>query len=324
MGPLMSLSSLLLVFVASAIALRCLSRIRSWAHRRTLQVLVLAAPVSSLVVGLLDIRAVAMRICFLNTVPWGYAVGVAGLLGMGAVALGGIGLGGVRLATMYRVVARRGVPADPELQAIADRLAARLRTARPAVRLVRCDRPLALTWGLRRPTVLLSSWIVEHLDSRELESVLAHELGHAARHDYAVIWLATVLRDAFFYLPTSQAAYRHLQLEKELACDDLAVTVTHRPLALASALAKVWQHLLSGPSVQPALPFADAGPWLESRIERLAGPPGPERTRGGVHAVPVAIGTSALIGLVTLEIGALSITLSPMLCSPTALLWKLF
>ena len=56
-----------------------------------------------------------------------------------------------------------------------------------------------------------------------------------------VIWFATVLRDAFFYLPTSRVAYHQLQHEKELACDDLAVGVTHWPLALASALAKAWQ-----------------------------------------------------------------------------------
>ena len=52
------------------------------------------------------------------------------------------------------------------------------------------------------------------------------------------MWLATVLRDAFFYLPTSWAAYRQLSHEKELICDDLAIGSTHRPLALASALAR--------------------------------------------------------------------------------------
>ncbi len=85
------------------------------------------------------------------------------------------------------------------------------------------------------------TWMIEHLDRRELEAVLAHELEHAARHDSLVIWFATVLRDAFFYLPTSRVAYHQLQHEKELACDDLAVGVTHWPLALASALAKAWQ-----------------------------------------------------------------------------------
>src|SRR3546814_9657752 len=45
------------------------------------------------------------------------------------------------------------------------------------------DRPLALTFGFRRPTVLLSDWMVRCLDVHELESVLAHEVGHVVRRD---------------------------------------------------------------------------------------------------------------------------------------------
>src|SRR3546814_19887548 len=45
------------------------------------------------------------------------------------------------------------------------------------------DRPLALTFGIRRPTVLLSDWMVRCLDVHELESVLAHEVGHVVRRD---------------------------------------------------------------------------------------------------------------------------------------------
>ncbi|GHO95812.1 hypothetical protein KSF_058600 [Reticulibacter mediterranei] len=53
-----------------------------------------------------------------------------------------------------------------------------------------------------------------------------HELEHVARRDYLIMFLATVLRDAFFYMPTSWIAYRQLQREKELVCDDLTVGVT--------------------------------------------------------------------------------------------------
>ncbi len=75
--------------------------------------------------------------------------------------------------------------------------------------------------------------------------------------------------DAFFYLPTAHIAYRQLQGEKELACDDLAVGVTKRPLALASALAKVWNYALGGPVPEAAQPFAEAGRDIEDRIARL-------------------------------------------------------
>ena len=92
--------------------------------------------------------------------------------------------------------------------------------------------------------MLISTWMVDHLDQQELEAVLMHELVHVHRCDYLLNWIALLLRDAFFYLPTSRIAYRQLQHEKELACDDLVVQATKRPLALASALTKVWLHLV--------------------------------------------------------------------------------
>src|SRR5439155_7584396 len=113
---------------------------------------------------------------------------------------------------------------------------------------------------------------------------LAHELGHVARRDYLVIWLATVLRDAFCYLPTSWAAYRQLQREKELACDDLAVAATNRPLALASALAKVWQQAVSAPTLATVQPFMEASEAIEGRIERLLAAPEAGASKPVSHA----------------------------------------
>src|SRR5207237_9461510 len=124
------------------------------------------------------------------------------------------------------------------LQTFADNLAQRLGATRSRVLLYVYDRPLALTCGLFRPTVLLSTWMVQHRDRRELEAVLAHELEHVARRDYLVIWLATMLRDAFFSLPTSWALSRQHQQEQELVCNGPPRRGTSRPPALASALAQ--------------------------------------------------------------------------------------
>jgi Zn-dependent protease with chaperone function len=155
--------------------------------------------------------------------------------------------------------------------------------------------------------------------------VLAHELGHAARRDALVVWLATVLRDAFFYLPTSRLAYRRLQADKELASDELAVYATGRPLALASALAKVWQQALGDPARGVAQAFADDGTWIEQRIERLVErrmtrPPA-ARSSAGV----VGLGASAVVGCLTLQAaGLVAMFLDPMACGPASPLWRLF
>jgi Zn-dependent protease with chaperone function len=328
MHVVLVLTSLLLIVAGGQAALGVLHRVKNWRQRRLLQLLVLTAPTVSLGVGILGLYHFAGRICFLSAPPWDYTLSIAGPVVMGLVTLGAVGLGVLRLGLMSWGMTRGRVTADPALQALTGHLADRLGTARPRVLLRASDRPIAITWGLRRPTLLLSTWMVECLDPRELESVLAHELGHTARHDYPVLWLATVLRDAFFYLPTSRRAYRQLQVDKELACDDLAVSVTRHPLALASALAKVWHHALGGPVLGMAQAFTEAGQWIEQRIKRLVEDQTPDditrvesRPRGGAFG----IGTAALVGLMTVQAAALIVmVLNPMACHPAALFWKVF
>jgi hypothetical protein len=341
---LVGLSSLVLVVVGGYLVLGLLSARRSpsrpdesgrssrqaprsltgWSRRRDLQFVVLAAPVVGLGVSLGGLQHFSDRACLLSAPSWDYILGLGVPLGLGLIALGGLGLGVARLALMQRLVARSGLPAPPELQARADDLADRLGTRHSRVLLRACGRPLALTSGLLRPTLLLSTWMIDHLDDHELESVAAHELSHVARRDYLVIWLATVLRDAFFYLPTSWMAYRQLQREKELACDDLAVGATNRPLALASALAKVWQQALSGPALRGAQPLTGAGETLETRIQRLLAGARPASTRATSRALALAIGISSFVGLLALEATNLAIMLAPMGCGPMTTLARLF
>jgi beta-lactamase regulating signal transducer with metallopeptidase domain len=229
---------------------------------------------------------------------------------------------------MERIVARRGGFASPGLQVLADTLMQGINTARAEVLLCPYDRPLALTYGLRRPTVLLSTWMVEHLDQRELEAVLAHELEHVARHDYLVIWLARVLRDTFFYLPTSRMAYRQLQREKELACDDLAVDVTHRQLALASALAKVWLHAVDDPRHTlfggAALSIMEVGASIHGRIQRLLASYEPMTSTQRSRIVTLGLSVSALMALGVMQGANLLIIVALMGCNPVVLLQKMF
>lgn len=323
MHALLGLSSLLLVALAGYLALRVLRGVGGWAERRDLQLVVLAAPLVGLGVSLAGLHHFADRVCFLGAPPWGYSLGLGLPLAIGLAALGGLGLGLIRLTLLHRLATRSSLPAGPELRALADRLAERLGAPRARVLLRAHEQPLALTFGLLRPTLLLSSWMVKRLDRRELESVLAHELAHVARRDYPVIWLATVLRDAFFYLPTSRAAYRQLQREKELACDDLAVHATNRPLALASALAKVWQQAAAGPAFRLAQPLTGADAAMEGRIERLLAAPSVAVGKPGSPGPALRMGTAALVGLLVVQAANLAIVLAPMGCGPASQLGRL-
>jgi beta-lactamase regulating signal transducer with metallopeptidase domain len=270
----------------------------------------------SLGIGIVGLHHFAGLACFISAPPWDYSLGIALPMTMGFVAAGGVALGLVRLALFSWTIARRSFQAAPELQALADGLAEQLSAPQARVLLRPYNRPLALTYGLLRPRILLSTWMVDHLSQRELEAVLAHELAHVVRHDYFVVWVATVLRDAFFYLPTSWAAHRQLVREKELACDDLAVAFTRRRLDLASALARVWEHAAGAPNPETAQALLGVTESIEGRIGRLLRPQGAPTKNPGPRLLGLGLGASGLTAIIALEAVTTMTFLTPMGCSP--------
>jgi len=313
------LTSTILVVLGGYLALFGLRRVGGWHRRRAMHLAILAAPLLSLALGIGGLYHFAGRACLLGAPRWDITLMIALPLTMGVVALGALGLGVVRLVLLDRVVRRSGFAPPPEMVALLERLLPGQRP--PGLLLCVLDRPLALVCGFGRPTVLVSTWLVEHLDHHEFQAMLAHELAHVVRRDYAAVWLATLLRDAFWYLPTSWVAYRHLQHEKELACDDLAVGATARPLALASALAKVWHGTASGaPHLAGAQYLAGDDSPLEERIARLLTRPVPTAAMNGrqSRAIGLVVSGTALASLLVFEAANIAVMLAALGCGPAA------
>jgi beta-lactamase regulating signal transducer with metallopeptidase domain len=138
---------------------------------------------------------------------------------------------------------------------------------------------------------------------------------------------ATILRDAFFYIPMSRIAYRQLQREKELVCDEQVVHVTKRPVALASPLSKLWLHAAEHSwfaqlSVKQSLVEADSP--LNHRIERLLESKQVSEDRKQLFKTSLNICLFALGALVLVQIVNLVITLVLLHCDPTMALESLF
>lgn len=313
---LLLLLSLLVVAVAGSLVLRTADRHTDWARRRELQLGVLAGPVITIAVATVAFVHFATQVCFLGAPPWDTLV-AGGINAVAAwLALAALGYGAVRVLFMQLTLGRKGAAAEPWLQEVAGSLADRLGAPRPSVLVCHYERPLALTYGLFRPKVLLSSWMTENLDAQELEGVIAHEVGHVARRDYLLGWVATVLRDAFFYLPASRRAHRRLRQDNEPACDDVAVALTGRPLDLASALAKVWQGAAEGQRLQlaQALSGPDGSRLTESRLERLVRGPAPQAASPRTGNLALRIGGPALAGL-AVQVASMGFLVTSMGCA---------
>ena len=88
------------------------------------------------------------------------------------------------------------------------------------VRLLVSDRAAQpVTWGWRRPTILLPASAAGWPAAR-LQVVLRHELAHVARGDWAVQLVAEGLRALHWFNPLAWIVCRRLRVASERACDD--------------------------------------------------------------------------------------------------------
>lgn len=82
--------------------------------------------------------------------------------------------------------------------------------------------------GLRHPWVVLPASLADSLGPEELRQVLLHELAHVKRGDLFWDWFPTIARMLFFFHPVAHWAARRILLERELACDQLALRLSNQ------------------------------------------------------------------------------------------------
>lgn len=131
-------------------------------------------------------------------------------------------------------------------------------------------------FGFRRPIVLLptawSTW-----SEAKQRDVLAHELHHIRRGDYAVRVLSLGARAFYWFHPLAWLLPRHLAHLAERACDDRAVTHSRSPQHYARSLLEVAADRSGHRLLMPAM--AD-GQRLRQRILAVLDPAQSQGRRG--------------------------------------------
>jgi hypothetical protein len=125
--------------------------------------------------------------------------------------------------------------------------------------------------GFLRPAILVPAGWFLNLPPEHVEALLAHELAHVLRHDYAVNLMQSLVEVLLFYHPGVWWLSRRIRAERELACDTFAVSLLGDTLPLAEALTHLERRGLGRDSLAPA-PAAHGGSLME-RITHLLLPP---------------------------------------------------
>jgi uncharacterized protein (TIGR03435 family) len=211
--------------------------------------------------------------------PWVVAIWL-----VGAIALWTRLVGGWIVAARIRSTLVR--PAPLEWQQRLSRLKTRVRVTRPVSLLISALVQVPAVVGWLRPVVLVPIGALAGLPSEQVEALLIHELAHIRRHDYLVNILQSITEALLFYHPAVWWVSGHIRTERELCCDDIAVSLSGDALTYALALADLES---SRPAHLHGAVAANGGS-LADRIARLLGQSRPvSRTLSGPGAVVSAI-----------------------------------
>jgi TonB family protein len=95
---------------------------------------------------------------------------------------------------------------------------------RPVVLLASPHPAMPVTWGVVHPKILLPC-DAAHWPEERIRIVLAHELAHIRRGDWATQMVAEVLRSVYWFNPLVWIAASRLRRESEQACDDAVLSL---------------------------------------------------------------------------------------------------
>ena len=219
--------------------------------------------------------------------PLSLPAAAVGLWVLGAIVC----LGRLVLSVMeaHRLERRAAEIVDPAWRRVADDICQTLGITR-SVRLLRADRPLIpLTWGWRRPIVLVPHESDQWTAERRLV-VLRHELAHISRGDALTQRVAQVAASVYWFHPLAWYAAHRLRVEQERACDDTVVGLGTKPSDYADHLLQVatgsGRHAVVG-SAGVAMARCSQ---LEGRLVSILAPGTP---RTATRTVAVVVGAMA-------------------------------
>jgi beta-lactamase regulating signal transducer with metallopeptidase domain/HEAT repeat protein len=226
--------------------------------------------------------------------PWIVALWLTGVLALSLRLFGGW----LRVRRLTRAGTRVAAQA---LQDSLEQLVARMRVSRPVRLLESTIIHVPAVVGWLRPVVLMPVSLNTGLTPQQLQVLLAHELAHVRRNDYAVNLLQAVVETFLFYHPVVWWVSRRIREERENCCDDIAVMVCGDPRAYAGTLVELEQLR----SADLELAAAATGGSLFKRVRRLLTPPTTHS-----ESEPRWIAAMLVLGLIVALSGRASLTAS--------------
>ena len=147
----------------------------------------------------------------------------------------------------------------------------------PEVLFIDDEEPVLFSTAGKEPAIYISTGLAAQLKEDQMQAALAHEIAHIARNKRPLLMVVFILRVLMFFNPAVLIKFRRAVRDEEKICDDIAVSLTQNPAALAGALERFYHRPeeVLGLDRQKLPAFANSleeynhNLHLESRITRL-------------------------------------------------------
>jgi bla regulator protein blaR1 len=120
--------------------------------------------------------------------------------------------------------------------------------------------------GHLKPLILLPAGMATGLSPSELEPILLHELAHIRRNDFIINIIQSIIDIILFFNPFARHITAQVRIERENACDDIAVKQCVTPQSYAKALIYIHEFRFGQPEVAMAITGSNN---LFHRIKRI-------------------------------------------------------
>ena len=171
------------------------------------------------------------------------------LIWLGAI---GVQIGQVVLQhrRLHRLVNRATAATEQSLLALVDDVARQLGLRRPPAVVFTEVAASPFVCGMMRPVLVLPRELWAALEEQARREVVSHELAHIKRGDLLWGWIPEIARMIYFFHPVAHWICARIRLERELACDQLAMALSGRS---AADYAQVLVHVVSQSSLPAVL-----------------------------------------------------------------------
>lgn len=178
----------------------------------------------------------------------------------------------LRVYRFSRLLGKEAEVAPHELQVAAAKIASGLGlSAIPTIYTTSAHLSPMVWWIGGKVWVVIPAALLNQMDTRQFQWILAHELAHVRRRDYLVRWIEWLACVCFWWNPVVWWARYNLRANEELCCDALVISsLKPKPCTYGDSLLKAVE-ILAYPAHRPPAMASEinSGGFLERRFKMI-------------------------------------------------------